>query len=101
MVLEHKPAEKLFIDFAGKKLSYVDKETGELVAYQVFVACLPYSDYSFAMAVRTQSTESFFMPWLLLTGTWRRSAVLGSRILPTIMDYGSVCMGKSRRTRHW
>ena len=59
MVLEHKPAEKLFIDFAGKKLSYVGKETGELVGCQVFVACLPYSDYSFAMAVHSQSTEDF------------------------------------------
>lgn len=59
MVLEHKPAEKLFIDFAGKKLSYVDKQTGGLIGCQVFVACLPYSDYSFAMAVHSQSTVDF------------------------------------------
>src|SRR5690606_34163692 len=30
MVLEHKPGEKLYIDFAGKPLYYVDKETGDL-----------------------------------------------------------------------
>jgi len=59
MVLEHKPAEKLFIDFAGKKLHYVDKQTGEMTECQVFVACLPYSDYSFAMAVKSQSTADF------------------------------------------
>ncbi|MCG8378149.1 MAG: IS21 family transposase [Proteobacteria bacterium] len=59
MVLEHKPAEKLFIDFAGKKLHYVDKHSGEIIECQVFVACLPYSDYSFAMAVKGQSTEDF------------------------------------------
>lgn len=59
MVLEHKPAEKLFIDFAGKKLGYVDKQTGEVIECQVFVACLPYSDYSFVMAVKSQSTEEF------------------------------------------
>jgi transposase len=59
MVLEHHPAEKLFIDFAGKKLHYVDKETGELIACQVFVACLPYSDYSFVMALHSQSVEDF------------------------------------------
>jgi transposase len=59
MVLTHKAGEKLFIDFAGKKLSYVDKESGEVIDCQVFVACLPYSDYSFAMAVRTQSVEDF------------------------------------------
>lgn len=59
MVLEHKPADKLFIDFAGKKLHYVDKQTGEMIACHVFVACLPYSDYGFAMAVRSQSSEDF------------------------------------------
>ena len=59
MVLEHKPAEKLFIDFAGKKLHYINKETGELVECQIFVACLPYSDYSFVMAVESQSVMDF------------------------------------------
>lgn len=59
MVLEHKPAEKLFIDFAGKPLSYVDKSSGEVIKCQVFTACLPYSDYSFVMTVKSQSTEDF------------------------------------------
>ena len=59
MVLQHRSAEKLFIDFAGKKLSYVDAQTGEIVPCQVFVACLPYSDYSFAMAVRSQNISDF------------------------------------------
>jgi transposase len=59
MVLQHKPGEKLFIDFAGKTLSYVDQQTGEVVACQVFVACLPYSDYSFVMAVKSQCIDDF------------------------------------------
>jgi transposase len=59
MVLQHKAGEKLFIDFAGKKLSYVDTDTGEIVPCQVFVACLPYSDYSFVMVVKTQSIDDF------------------------------------------
>ena len=59
MVLQHKAAEKLFIDFAGKKLSYINRQTGELVECQVFVACLPYSDYSFVMAVRSQGIGDF------------------------------------------
>ena len=59
MVLEHHPGEKLYIDYAGKKLSYIDKNTGEEIFVQVFVACLPYSDYSFAMAVRSQKIEDF------------------------------------------
>lgn len=59
MILEHKAGEKLFVDFAGKLLSYVDTATGEIVKCYVFVACLPYSDYSFAMAVKSQTTEDF------------------------------------------
>ena len=59
MVLTHKPGEKLYIDFAGKKLSYIDQKTGEVIECAVFVACLPYSDYGFAIAVRNQSLEEF------------------------------------------
>lgn len=59
MVLEHHAADKLYIDFAGKKLSYINKDTGEEIFVQVFVACLPYSDYSFAIAVPSQKTDDF------------------------------------------
>ncbi|GGX35877.1 transposase [Aquimarina muelleri] len=59
LVLEHHPADKLYIDFAGKPLSYIDKETGEEISVQVFVACLSYSDYSFAMAIPSQKTDDF------------------------------------------
>jgi transposase len=59
MILHHQPGEKLFIDFAGKKISYVDIETGELIECPVFVACLPYSDYGFAIPVRSQNVEDF------------------------------------------
>jgi transposase len=59
MVLIHNPGEKLFVDFAGDKISYIDPDTGEIIYCQVFVACLPYSDYSFAMAVPSQGIEDF------------------------------------------
>lgn len=59
MVLEHLPGAELYIDFAGKKLSYIDKTTGEVVDCEVFVACLPFSDYGFAMAVKSQSIGDF------------------------------------------
>lgn len=58
-VLEHTPGERLYIDFAGNTLHYVDRETGEICNVQVFVTCLPYSDYTFAMAVPTQGTDDF------------------------------------------
>ena len=66
MVLEHKPADKLMIDFAGKTTSYVDPQTGEIITCQLFVACLPYSSYFFAMAVPTQKLEDFIPSYPVL-----------------------------------
>jgi len=59
MKLEHQPGDKLFVDFAGKPLHYIDQATGELIACQVFVACLAFSDYCFAMAVPSQRIADF------------------------------------------
>ena len=58
-ILTHVAGEELFVDFAGDPMEYIDIETGEVIKVQVFVACFPYSDYSFCMAVRTQSTDDF------------------------------------------
>lgn len=59
MVLHHEPGDKLFIDFAGQSVHYVDIQTGEQVKCQLFVACLPHSDYGFTMAVPSQKVEDF------------------------------------------
>lgn len=55
----YKPGEKLMIDFAGVKLSYIDTETGEIIKVEVFVACMPYSDYIYVICVPSQRTEDF------------------------------------------
>lgn len=57
MVLTHHAGEKLFFDFAGKPLEIVDRHTGEITPVHLFVACLPYSDYGFAMALPTQQIQ--------------------------------------------
>lgn len=51
MHLVHKPAESVMIDFAGDKMSYVDRSTGEMIYCPVLLAVLPFSKYSFATAV--------------------------------------------------
>ncbi|GHS92095.1 transposase [Bacteroidia bacterium] len=58
-ILSHEAGEKLFVDFAGDTLQYVDRETGEILPVQVFVACLPYSDYAFIQGVESQTTDDF------------------------------------------
>ena len=55
--LTHKLGDKLYIDFCGKKLSYVDKETGEIINVEVLVCILPASQYTFVTAVRSQKVE--------------------------------------------
>lgn len=96
MVLSHTPGEQLFIDFAGKKLSYVDRSTGELVYCPVFVACMPYSDYGFAQAVPSQSTEAFLhalscclsalggVPQALVPDNLKSAVVKASRYEPSL-----------------
>lgn len=96
MVLTHNPGEKLFVDFAGDKISYINPQTGELVYCQVFVACLPYSDFSFAMAVPSQSIEDFLyalacalvhfggVPQVLVPDNLKSAIVKASRYDPEV-----------------
>jgi transposase len=57
MKLEHDPGKEMFIDYAGKKLHIIDKETGELIPVEVFVGILPNSQYTYVEACRTQKRE--------------------------------------------
>lgn len=59
MKLEHQAGKEVFVDFAGKKLHIVDKETGEELAVEVFVAILPHSQYTYVQACVSQSKEDF------------------------------------------
>ncbi len=59
LAMTYKAGEKLMVDFAGDKLPYVDPETGEIRKAEVFVGCMPYSDYIFVYCVPSQRTEDF------------------------------------------
>jgi transposase len=51
MHLVHSPGAMVMVDFAGDKISYIDRSTGELVFCPVFVCVLPFSKYTYAMAL--------------------------------------------------
>ena len=57
MKLEHEAGKEVYIDFAGKKLHITDRETGELVPVEVFVAILPNSQYTYVEACMSQKRE--------------------------------------------
>ncbi|MBL4861411.1 MAG: IS21 family transposase [Crocinitomicaceae bacterium] len=57
MKLEHLAGHEMMIDFAGKLLYITDKQTGQKIAVQVFVAILPCSQYTYVQACVSQSRE--------------------------------------------
>lgn len=59
MVLNHNAAEKLMIDFSGHKMSYIDRDTGEVIWCQLYIATLPFSNYIFVRACPTQGLQDF------------------------------------------
>lgn len=59
MHMDHKAGDKMYIDFAGEKLSITDKETGEVQAVEVFIAILGCSQLTYVEAVATQRRQDF------------------------------------------
>ena len=51
--------EKLFLDFTGDTMGFVNRETGEVVQCQAFVGSMPASDYGYLLFVPSQRTEDF------------------------------------------
>lgn len=59
MRIEHKAGDKMFIDFAGEKLSIIDKQTGEIQTVEVFISILGASQLIYIEGVMTQRKEDF------------------------------------------
>ncbi len=90
------PGEKLFVDFAGDTLEYANTETGEMIKVQVFVACLPYTDYAFALCIPSQRVEDFLyaiskcmeaiggVPKILVTDNLKSAVIKADKYEPTL-----------------
>jgi len=57
--LTHPPGKTLQLDYAGKKMRWVDARSGEVHEVQVLLAVLPHSAHTFAIALPSQSTADF------------------------------------------
>ncbi len=53
----HQAGEKAFVDYSGKKPQYIDRETGECVVVELFVAVLGASNFTFAEVSPSQKLE--------------------------------------------
>lgn len=56
---QHRGGEKAFVDYSGAKPTIVDRETGEVIEVELYVAVLGASSFTFAEATRTQQRDEF------------------------------------------
>jgi len=56
---EHRPGEKLFVDWAGDKIPLYDRETGAVHEASLFVAVLGASNYTYAEACWSEQLEAW------------------------------------------
>jgi transposase len=59
MPIQHKAGDKLYVDYAGTRLNYVDEDTGEIKEAEVFVSTLGWSQMTYVEAVPSQRVEDF------------------------------------------
>jgi len=59
LTLEHEPGERLFVDYSGDPGYYVDRQSGESIPGQLFVAAWGFSHKLYAEATRTQTTQDW------------------------------------------
>ena len=59
MHIEHKGGEEVQVDWAGQTMSYVEPETGEVKAANLFVSVLPASSYPFVYAYEDTTLSSW------------------------------------------
>jgi len=95
MPQQHKPGEVLEIDFAGKKLSYIDMTSGELIECPVLVAVLPYSGFTYVEALHNATLDQLIgalnrclqyiggVPSSILTDNMRQMVVKSDRYEPS------------------
>ena len=98
MHMNHKAGDKMFIDYAGKTLQLVDKETGEITELQFFVAILGASQLTYAEASFSQKKEDFVasienalhyfqgVPAAIVPDNLKSAVIKSNRYEPTINE---------------
>src|SRR4030042_2339307 len=95
---EHKSGDKMYVDYTGDKLSFVDQATGEVVPAEVFVAILGASQMTYVEASMTQRKEDFIgscenalhyyggMPQAIVTDNLKSAVIKSDRYEPTLNE---------------
>ena len=108
--LTHKAGEKIFVDYAGKKLHYIDKQTGEVIEVEAFVGIAPCSMLTYLEASPSQQLGDFIesaancleymdgVPQAIIPDNLKSAVTKGSKYEPVInktfkdfaLHYGTV-----------
>lgn len=59
MRIHHKAGERLYVDFAGKRMEVMDPSTGQVTKVQIFVAAMGGSNYTYVEAMPDQTLRSW------------------------------------------
>ena len=59
MHIKHKAGDKMFVDYAGDKLSYFDRESGKVIPVETFVAVLGASGLTYVEGSSSQEKEEW------------------------------------------
>ncbi|PWA03838.1 IS21 family transposase, partial [Flavobacterium psychrotolerans] len=98
MHMNHKAGDKMYVDYAGKTLSIIDNDTGEIKEVQFFVAILGASQYTYAEASMSQQKEDFVTsvenamrffegtPAAIVPDNLKSAVIKSSRFEPTINE---------------
>jgi transposase len=101
LALKHEAGKTMQLDYAGKPLEWVDRETGEVRYAQVLLAAMPHSQHTYAIALPSQCTVDFVhginealcffggLPKVVLSDNLKAFVIRADRYEP---DFNDVCV---------
>ncbi|HRI32279.1 MAG TPA: IS21 family transposase [Saprospiraceae bacterium] len=57
--IHHRPAQQIMVDFTGNLLSYIDRQSGEIIECEVLVCVFPFSGMAYVEVLRSQKQQDF------------------------------------------
>jgi len=98
MHIDHKAGDKMYVDFAGEKMHYWSRDTGEQIAVEIFAAILGCSQLVYVEAVASQKKEDLIrgcenaihyyggVPAALVPDNLKSAVTKSSRYEPTLNE---------------
>lgn len=98
MHIQHKAGDKMYVDYAGSKLTIIEPDTGEVISLEVFVAILGASQLTYVQAIESQQKLDFItccenalyyfggVPQAIVPDNLKAAVIKSSKYEPTINE---------------